>query len=766
MYSFTRRCLSLLLLFFAIAYLAPAAMAEDAAVPPLSRLLTDDGRIFDRPEYSYDWVTKVVSGTIDNSTATFEVELRSGDRANLRLIAAAPGVVRMQFWKGAPHFHETSPMLLPASVQYAAHLTETPEAFHFSSFGAQVSVTVTKFPFAISLQDQTGRTTFESDTDNSVGDTPITPSLGFRRSGSEEGTFLSFHLRNQEHTFGLSEKFDKVEKTGTRATIWGADTLGTNTLDLAYKAIPLLFSDRGWGLMLHSSAKNYWEVGSFSTISGSTLTLEPQLDAFLFTGHDLKDLLFHYTGLTGRPSMPPAWAMGIWMSRASYRSRAQLEDVVAQARARRFPLDVIHIDGWLTNAYYQRLGVDACDFVWNDQQFPEREKMFRELANQGISVSLWTNPYLPEGSPVYAEAAEKGYLVHDPQGGVSRLEFGEHAGMIDFTNPDATEWWKEHLRVLLRAGASVIKADYGDRVPGSAVFFNGQTGATMHNLYTMLYTKAVFEAVREVHGTGMVWRRAGYIGSQRYPGTWAGDTQPTWEGLKSALRGGLSAGLSGEAFWSNDIGGFNGPQPESELYVRWAEFGLFAPLSRFHGTTPREPWAYDAQTEQIVTRYARLRYRLMPYLLRAAKESTETGAPIMRHMALQFPDEPNVQTLDDQYAFGDDLLVAPVLVPGARSRQVYFPRGKWRAFESPDRTYTGPGFSEVPAPLGILPVFVRQGAHVPMLARDVQSLKDPKVLDHTVLWPEPMLRKAASTRPAVHQRTVASSQSRPAESKQ
>jgi alpha-D-xyloside xylohydrolase len=429
-------------------------------------------------------------------------------------------------------------------------------------------------------------------------------------------------------------------------------------------------------------------------------------------------------------------------------NREQVENVVAQARSRRFPMDVIHIDGWLSGHYYQALGVDACDFRWNYQGFPEPKQMFRKLAAQGISVSLWTNPYVPEDSPLYAEAAQKGFLVHDAQGGVSRLEFGEHAGLVDFTNPAATEWWKEHLRELLRMGASVFKADYGDRVPASAVFFNGQTGATMHNLYTMLYTKAEFEAVREVNGVGMIWRRSGYIGSQRYPGTWAGDTQPTWDGLRSALRGGLSAGLSGEAFWSNDIGGFNGPQPDKELYVRWAEFGLFIPLSRFHGTTPREPWAYDSQAEQIVTKYARLRYRLIPYLLRAASESTATGVPIMRHMALEFPDEPNVQTLDDQYTLGSDLIVAPILEEGARSRFVYFPRGKWKAFELPDRVYIGPGFAQVTAPLDMIPIFVRQGAHVPMLAEDVQSLKDPTILQHTVLWPALMLNRKEKPRAA------------------
>jgi len=250
-------------------------------------------------------------------------------------------------------------------------------------------------------------------------------------------------------------------------------------------------------------------------------------------------------------------------------------------------------------------------------------------------------------------------------------------GTVDFSNPAAKVWWKGHLKALVDEGASVFKPDYGDRVAEEAVFANGTTGKAMHNRFMFLYTEAAFEAVKETRGENIVWRRSGYIGSQRYPGTWAGDTQVTWQGMRGALRGGLSAGFGGEAFWSHDIGGFVGVKPDPELYIRWAQFGLLSPFSRFHGTTPREPWEYGGEALDIVRHYAQLRYALMPYLLASAHESTITGLPMLRHLQMEFPAEPNVDTIDDQYMLGSDLLIAPVLTPGATSRYVYFPKGRW-----------------------------------------------------------------------------------------
>jgi alpha-D-xyloside xylohydrolase len=280
-------------------------------------------------------------------------------------------------------------------------------------------------------------------------------------------------------------------------------------------------------------------------------------------------------------------------------------------------------------------------------------------------------------------------------------------------------------------GAAVFKPDYGDRVPEDALFHNGKTGREMHNLYLHLYAETPFEAIQETRGENIVWRRAGYIGTQRYPGTWAGDTQVNWEAARCCLRGGLSAGFTGEAFWSHDIGGFTGPRPTPELYIRWAQWGLLSPLSRFHGNSPREPWEYGPAAVDVVRHYAQLRYTLMPYLRECAEESVRTGVPILRHMKLEFPEEPGTENVDDQYMLGPNLLAAPVLNAGARERTVYVPAGRWVNWDDPAQVYEGPRFHRVPAPLERMPLLARAGARIARFRTAPMHLKGklPEVVE-------------------------------------
>ena len=362
--------------------------------------------------------------------------------------------------------------------------------------------------------------------------------------------------------------------------------------------------------MLHTSFRSYWEVGSFSYATGSAMAEDGKLDLFFFLAPSLKELIGTYTALTGRPQLPPRWAMGLWMSRAAYHDRAEMLEVAERLRAEEIPCDVFNIDPtWLKQQYYNDIGVEVCNLDWDECPWGPPEALFAEFAQRGFSICLWINPYFSEESAIYAEAKERGYLVRTVDGGLARLEFNLAAGIVDLTNPEARAWWQGRLAALLKQGAATFKADFGDRVPENALFWNGKTGAEMHNLFVHLYVETVYEAVRETHGAGIVWRRPGYIGSQRYPGCWAGDTQVTWEGMAGALRGGLSAAMTGEAFWGHDIGGFVGPKPSNELYIRWAQFGLLSPLARFHGTTPREPgitaprpWRSYATMPNCVTR--------------------------------------------------------------------------------------------------------------------------------------------------------------------
>lgn len=693
--------------------------------PAKKSIYEDDSRIFHNDRFRFEHVVK--TGAVRASAAGVEIETVSKDGTAGRMILSAPDehVLRLRFLRSHDTGREVPDMPATDPAPRVSMKLRESDACCELRLGAR-RIIIGKNPFSFAVEDDT-RTILEFETERLAGNPPAPP-LGFRHTaGGDAQPFLSVRIRNDERFFGLGEKWNKVEKTSTRATVWATETCGSNTTDLSYQPMPVLLSTRGYGMFLNTNFRSLWEVGTFSYTAASCLTEDPELDLFFFFGGSLKDLVSRYTALTGRPSMPPRWALGLWASRCMYESRAEAEEIINRLRAEKIPCDVINLDPkWMNTHYYFKIGVDACDFVRNEKAFPDQPDMFARFLEQGINTCLWVNPYLPENTPVFNEAAQKGFLLKSTQGGFARLTHGEPVGMVDFFNPAAREWWKDFLRELVREGASVFKADYGDRVPEDALSYDGRTGRELHNPYTREFTAACYEVVKEINGTGMVWRRPGYTGSQRFPGTWAGDTQVSWEAMRCCLRGGLSLGFTGEAFWTHDIGGFVGKMPSPELYIRWAQFGLLAPLSRFHGAGgPREPWFYGDEALRIFRSYAQLRYRLIPWLLAQAGHACETGIPIMRHMALEFPDEPNSDTLDDQYMLGDALLAAPVMLDGARQRPVYLPQGTWFSWYRPDEPVAGGRFIRAAAPLARIPLFARAGSVIPCYAKPPQHLKGP-----------------------------------------
>jgi len=710
---------------------------------PKKSIYQDDSRLFHRAGHEYEWITSVDLLSATGRKLTFQATTVSGQIFQLLITGYDNGILRIQLLDKTMVADETSPMLVSSPNESVSIKVKTNDELTITCTFQDYVLTISKSPFDFVITRTDGKIIMKLETEKIAGKF-VSPPLGFRKSKYESCSFMSWEIHNDEQFFGLGEKWNKVEKTSTHATIWASDTCGSNTTDMSYKSIPVLFSTKGWGLMVHSSYRSKWEIGSFSYTSGAFLCEDPKCDLFLFLAPTLKGLIQRYTSLTGRPSMPPRWAFGVWMSRCQYENRKQVDEVIDRLRKEEIPCDVIHLDPmWMNTHYYHAIGVDACDFVRNDIGYPDQPAMFAEFLSKGFNTCLWINPYIPEGSNVYEEAKKNGYLLLSTDGTIARLEHGNPVGMVDFTNPDAKEWWKGYLVKLLRDGASVLKPDYGDRIPETALFHNGRTGKEMHNMYLHLYSETAYEAAKEVYGTGIVWRRSGYIGSQRYPGTWAGDTQIHWSGMRCCLRGGLSASCTGESFWSHDIGGFVGPQPDEELYSRWAQFGLLSPLSRFHGTTPREPWHFGETALKVVRHYAQLRYQLLPYWFAVAHESVTSGIPIMRHMALEFPNEPNVHTLDEQFMIGPDILVAPILVEGARTKTIYFPHGIWYGLEDTSVRIDGGRFVTVDAPLERIPIFVRGGAIIPRYSNQLQHLKEP--LPSTIrleVYPEETAQKS------------------------
>jgi alpha-D-xyloside xylohydrolase len=321
-----------------------------------------------------------------------------------------------------------------------------------------------------------------------------------------------------------------------------------------------------------------------------------------------------------------------------------------------------------------------CDFLWDRRNFPEPAGMIKRIKDTGVRICLWINPYIAESSPLFAEGAANGYLLHTPEGDIYQVdEWQPGMGYVDFTNPAARAWYASKLKALLDLGVDTFKTDFGERIPMNVRYFDGSDPERMHNFYTYFYNQTVFELLEREKGRGqaVVFARSATAGSQKFPVHWGGDNSSTYSSMAETLRAGLSLGLCGFGFWSHDISGFIG-KATPDLYKRWVAFGLLSSHSRLHGSeSVRMPWTYDEESVDVLRFFSRLKEHLKPYLLSAAKEAHEHGWPMMRAMLLEFPNDPACRHLDMQYMLGSALLVAPIFRPDSKV-EYYLPEGEWR----------------------------------------------------------------------------------------
>jgi alpha-D-xyloside xylohydrolase len=439
---------------------------------------------------------------------------------------------------------------------------------------------------------------------------------------------------------------------------------------------------------------------------------------------EYKQILPRYTDITGKPAMPPKWSFGHWMSRITYSSQAEVERVAKELRQHQIPTDVIHIDtGW-----FQKIG--NSDLLFDPERFPDPAGMCARLKEMGFRVTLWQTPNTAFGNALYNELLPINGLVRREDGKVyNRAGYDEDCGLIDYSSPEIVAFMKQKFKDLFALGIAAIKVDFGEGGPIDGVY-QGFSAEAMHNLYALLYNQAVFEATEEYfgEGNGVIWARSTWAGSQRYPVHWSGDGAATWRDLPCTLRSGLGFGLSGFVFWSHDIGGFIG-NSTPELYARWVQLGAFSSHSRAHGEAPREPWCYGAEVEGIYRKYMELRYRLLPYIYSQSVSAVSRSLPMMRALVIDYQDDPTVAAIEDEYLFGEDILVAPILDP-SNCRMVYLPQGTWVNYWS-KKTVEGGKWLQVDAPLDILPMWVRAGAVIPM--GPVQQYIGEKSLDPLTL---------------------------------
>ena len=551
--------------------------------------------------------------------------------------------------------------------------------------------------------------------------------LGYcKTEGKNDRATLSFECKLNECFAGTGERFEKMDLSGQTFFLKNQDGQGVNNRR-TYKNIPFYLSSRMYGVFYHTTAHSKLSLAGVSTRSVEFMSDQALIDAFIIGGDTVEEILRGYRDLTGYPSMPPLWSFGIWMSRMTYFSADEVNGICDRLRKEHYPCDVIHLDtGWFKTDW-------LCEWKFNEERFPDPKKFVQDLLKKGFKVSLWQLPYIAEDAEQIDEARKNNYICkltkqQDSEG--SNFSALDYAGTIDFTSEKATEWYKGLLKRLLDMGVKCIKTDFGENIHMDAIYEN-MSPELLNNLYALLYQKAAYEITKDVTGDGIVWARAAWAGCQRYPLHWGGDSCSSWDGLAGSLRGGLHFGLSGFAFWSHDVPGFHtlpnfmNSVVQDDVYMRWTQFGVFSSHIRYHGTNKREPWYYP-NIAPMVKRWWKLRYKLIPYILRESEKATHSGSTIVQALIFHHPEDNNCWHIDDEYYFGDDFLVAPVM-SSDNCRDIYLPEGEWVDFFTGDRLSVSDGgkwLKDIETPLDRMPVFVRKGAVIPVYPEDVDSTDD------------------------------------------
>lgn len=511
-------------------------------------------------------------------------------------------------------------------------------------------------------------------------------------------------LKAGERVYGLGEQFTSFTKNGQVVEMWNED--GGTSSQVSYKSVPFYMTNEGYGIFVDHTTPVSFEVASEKVAYVGFSVPGEEIRYHFIYGPTPKAVLVRYTDMTGKPALPPAWSFGLWLT-TSFTTKYDEETTssfIDGMAERDIPLRVFHFDSYWMKALHW------CDYEWDDQTFSDVRAMLKRYKEEkGLKICVWINPYIAQGTPFFQEGMEKGYFVMRKDGkGAKQVDFWNPGiALVDFTNPAAKEWYIGKLRTLVDMGVDCFKTDFGERIPIDVAYHNGADPLSMHNYYTFLYNKAVFEMLKEVKGEeeAVLFARSATAGCQQFPVHWGGDCSASYPSMAETLRGGLSFAMSGFSFWSHDISGFE-KTASPDIYKRWLQFGIFSSHSRLHGSQSyRVPWLFDEEACDVARYFVNLKCRLMPYLYGQAVYSHETGIPMMRPMVLEFPEQMGVKDLDMQYMLGDSILVAPIFREDGVG-EYYLPEGQWTHLISGEAREGGRWYRESYDYFS-MPVFVR-----------------------------------------------------------
>jgi alpha-D-xyloside xylohydrolase len=546
-----------------------------------------------------------------------------------------------------------------------------------------------------------------------------------------------FRLRESQPVYGFGERFDALDQVRRILVNASSDIPGPKGSG-TYMPIPFFMDLRGYGLWVDTYAEAVFDLGVTDHDAFIVRFRDTHLRVLFFEGPQFPRILERYTGMVGRARLPPYWAFAPWKSRNWHPDAAAVYEDIERYRQLGLPASVLVLDSpWATN--YNT-------FEINRLQFGDPDAMVRRIHDLGFKLCLWLTAFInaetfrpsePElvgkipltAASNFEAARQAGYFLKTDSGDVYLATWWKgRGGLVDFTNSAAVEWWRNQVRQAIRLGADAFKADGGEgSFVDDARFADGEDPGVMRTRYAVLYNQALESLIDgDLHGDGVLLMRSGSVGNHNLPFLWAGDNESNFgaeNGLPSVVLAGLNAGLSGIPLWTSDLGGYEKSSRapgDDVLFVRWTEFSAFSPIMEVHSDINLGPWDYGERALDIFRAYARLHMSLFPYRYAAAQESARTGMPLMRALVLFHPLDAEARRAADEYYFGPDLLVAPVLTAGTQ-RSVHLPEGEWLDYWS-GAHYTGPTDIVADAPLDRIPLYVKAGAILPRIPEDVMTL--------------------------------------------
>jgi alpha-glucosidase len=642
----------------------------------------------------------------------------SAEKADIQLEFCTPDMVRIRTsWDRK--FEKNEVYMVTKYDWDPVKVTTKEEADRYLFETAKLSIRINKSPFRIEIANQ-------------EGDILSSEELAGNAGGAyqkQEVVGSKKRLMPGEHFFGFGERMDFVDQRGKKLSMNVGRGEGMphivgayNILEANYAPIPFLMSTRGYGVFLHNPYASHWDLGHTHNEVYSFEAEGGELDYYFIYGPDFPSILHHYTNLSGKSPLLPRFAHGLHVGTYSggtwgHEEQTSTQYVVELARKFRekgIPVDIFHLDStW--RLFGENGGKGATTFEWRET-FKNPKVMFDSLYALNLNmVGLHIRPRFDNGKKLnlLEQARKKGYVYPEEDNP------GEFVNVFD---EEAVDWWWEHgaMRVA-ELGAMFFKTDEGSAFGRKAnesdkVGPTGEDAQRLHNIFPVAYAKAPFERFSKYNNMrGMNHTREGYAGIQRYPLIWAGDWPSEWQYFAPVIRAGINMGLSGVGYWSHNMGGFE-HNADPELYIRWVQFGMFSPVAHVFGMDHpgyKEPWNYGKEAEKIFTQYDKLRYRLIPYIYSNAFEQHQTGMPLMRALVLENQHDENTYQIDDQYLFGNSIMVCPVTTKGAQTRVVYLPEGKWYDYWT-GTPYEGKQYYNIVTPLDKLPLFVKAGAIIPM----------------------------------------------------